>query len=118
MFLPEVLPTEVKKHVRLTKRELDELPEYSCSMPTGTTVGKRWKRDVNAYRKPITFFLNAFDGSPEPSFRGEDWWMGEYAADPGANLRDDGTPETVRVLWSKVVVSGEGDLPPRTGRPR
>lgn len=49
--------------IHLSKAELDALPEYSMSVPTGTTIGKRWKRDNNVYRQ---------HGS-EP-----DWWMGEY----------------------------------------
>jgi hypothetical protein len=30
----------------LTQKEFDALPEYSRSNPTGTTVGKKWKRKV------------------------------------------------------------------------
>jgi len=30
----------------LTRAELDALPEYSRSLPTGTTIGKRWKRNL------------------------------------------------------------------------
>jgi len=30
--------------VVMTVRELRELPEYSTSLPTGTTPGKRWRR--------------------------------------------------------------------------
>ncbi|WP_215745945.1 hypothetical protein [Gluconobacter sp. P1C6_b] len=25
----------------------ESLPEYSCSLPTGTTPGKRWRRQIN-----------------------------------------------------------------------
>lgn len=28
----------------MDETEFDKLGEYSCSMPTGTTVGRRWKR--------------------------------------------------------------------------
>jgi len=38
--------------LRLTQAELGELLEYSCSLPTGQTPGKRWKRNDNAYRTP------------------------------------------------------------------
>ena len=27
----------------LSQTEFDKLPEYSMSVPTGTTIGKRWK---------------------------------------------------------------------------
>ncbi len=40
----------------LTELDLDDLPEYSSSLPTGTTAGKRWKRRT----------------------RGGDWLVGEY----------------------------------------
>lgn len=33
--------------LQLTQREFDDLPEYSCTFPTGQTIGKRWKRDRN-----------------------------------------------------------------------
>lgn len=43
--------------VKLTQSEFAALPEYSHSVPTGTTIGKRWKAKL----------------------RGENnWWMGEY----------------------------------------
>lgn len=52
----------VERDVFLTKKQFDELDEYSCSIPTGTTIGKRWKRS-NSYSDP----------------KGElKWWMGEY----------------------------------------
>ncbi len=103
MFIPEDLDRP-RRYVRLTRHEFDRLGEYSCSLPTGTTAGKRWKRDANAYRRPETFHLHAFDGTPEPSFRGPDWWMGEYVEDPAAALNRDGSPKTVLIVWSKIVV--------------
>lgn len=36
----------------LTPSELDSLPDYSCSVPTGTTVGKRWRRRLRYQHKP------------------------------------------------------------------
>ena len=41
-----------KPTLRLTQSEFNELLEYSCSLPTGQTVGKQWKRNDNAYRTP------------------------------------------------------------------
>ena len=37
----------------------NELADYSCTLPTGTFVGKRWKR-----------------------LQDDQWWMGEYVDDP------------------------------------
>ena len=32
---------------------LKELPEYSCSMPTGTTIGKRWRRNIHWHQPDV-----------------------------------------------------------------
>lgn len=105
MLLPDTLPTDKKPKVTvLTRKEFDELLDYSCSLPTGTTIGKRWKRNNNAYRRPLCSHLHVFDGTREPDFQGPDWWMGEYALDPEAKMGRDGKPETVLILWSKIVV--------------
>ena len=53
--MPKNLPV-----IRLSDAELMNLLEYSTSLPTGTTVGKRWKRAKNI-RAP-----------------GEGWLIGEY----------------------------------------
>ena len=52
-------PTEVEL---MSQAEFDELLEYSTSLPTGTTIGKRWKRKMK-------------DG----------WFLGEYVpgGEPG-----------------------------------
>jgi hypothetical protein len=42
--------------VLLTRAEFARLGEYSCSIPTGVTIGKRWKRNLNArgrHRPPL-----------------------------------------------------------------
>ena len=31
--------------------ELESMDEYSCSLPTGTTVGKIWKRNLTAFQR-------------------------------------------------------------------
>lgn len=33
----------------MTLRELQSLPEYSCSVPTGQTIGKRWRIHSGVY---------------------------------------------------------------------
>jgi hypothetical protein len=32
--------------LKLSLAELSQLPEYSCTLPTGTILGKRWRRNV------------------------------------------------------------------------
>jgi hypothetical protein len=75
------------KTAYLTPAEFDALPEYSCSLPTGTIVGKRWKRDNN---------WGGLRGH-DPS-RGEDWYMGEY-------FMDETIPEgEIGIRWSKIAI--------------
>lgn len=69
--------------IQMTAAELRELPEYSCSLPTGTTIGKQWKCDYAAFgRKP--------PGSPK------EWWMAEYVDDPA--------PDMVGIVWRRIIV--------------
>lgn len=44
--------------VKMTGAEFDALPEYSASLPTGTTIGRQWK-------------VNRVGLAPH-------WWMGMY----------------------------------------
>lgn len=69
-----------ERTVLLSEDELKELLEYSCSLPTGTTIGKRWKCDDSKYKRP--------DSEPN-------WWVGEYVEHPD--------PEMVGIEWSRVV---------------
>ena len=61
--------------------EFNQLLEYSTSIPTGTTVGKRWKRDNNWHRK----------NGPDA-----DWWLMEYVEDPD--------PKFVGIQASRIIV--------------
>ena len=65
--------------------ELAELREYSASIPTGTTIGKRWRRDLNAYVRPVVACLHFFDGAPVREVLPPLWVIGEYVAcdEPG-----------------------------------
>ena len=59
-----VLQIELKRFKEealvLTRSELEELLEYSCSLPTGTTIGKKWRRDNN---EPLRYHRNNVGGS-------------------------------------------------------
>jgi hypothetical protein len=72
--------------VGLTKKELDDLPEYSLSIPTGVFLGKKWKRNVNVGTKD-----------------GPLWVMGEYTEHPN--------PELCGIVFKTVVIVGDA-LPP------
>ena len=66
----------------ITREALRELGEYSCSIPTGTTIGKRWRRNLNAYRKDRV-------GVPP------EWVIGKYV--------DIGSATDVGIEWSWAV---------------
>lgn len=70
----------------ISREELRKLPEYSCSLPTGTTIGKRWRRDVlsnKRYHRVIPA-----DTPPE-------WMIGEYY--------DIGSETDVGIRWAWAV---------------
>lgn len=65
----------VTRNVYMLERELKALPEYSASIPTGTTLGKRWRRRVR-----------------------NGWWLGCYYEGPDV-------PEgSVGIAWLQVQV--------------
>lgn len=62
------------EELRMFEEDFDALLEYSCSLPTGTTIGTRWKRDQNAYRPIRKLFFGWF----KRKYRAN-WFVGEYA---------------------------------------
>lgn len=62
----------------MTFREFDGLLEYSCTMPTGTAVGKIWKRGV-PYMEPR-----------------ERWLLGEYVKHSD--------PKLVGIKWREIFI--------------
>lgn len=70
--------------LRLTRAEFLALPEYSCSIPTGTTTGKRWRR-----------LDGLFDPNCPPNRRR--WMIGEYG-----NVSADG--KTIAIKWYRPIV--------------
>lgn len=62
----------------VTPEAFSSMPDYSCSVPTGTTIGKRWKRRRNYYDES------------------QGWVMGEYVE------HDD--PGRVGIVWRDLLV--------------
>jgi len=84
------LPGRMVGDVRLVSPpELDALKgvwgEYSCTMPTGLYVGKRWLRNANAFQRTA---------KPEP-----EWWIAEVWPDEN--------PEYVNIKWCKLGIDPE-----------
>jgi hypothetical protein len=76
----------------MTVAEFNELPEYSMSLPTGTTIGKRWRRHCWGVEQK-----NA------PLHR-QVWMLGEYAAskEPATRLAPDGF---VDIIWRRILLA-------------
>lgn len=99
--------------VCMTQADLDALDEYSCSIPTGTRIGKRWKKNLNGYMGPSLDMLDPFASIPHgrielrhrhEEFFEPEWVMGEYA--------ESGKAGTVLVRWSRVVITPSGKEEP------
>lgn len=90
------------KTALMTQKELEGLPEYSSSIPTGTTIGKRWKRKLY---KESGIPVNAFGYDKDGFFRllPDGWLMGEYAEDttPPDRLHPNGW---IKIIWRKVLL--------------
>lgn len=73
----------------LSDVELVRLAEYSCSVPTGTTIGKRWVRY-----------------EPYEHWRGQARarWMGEYVEHADPMVVD---PMVVGIRWSPLLTETE-----------
>lgn len=80
------------KEIAIPRAELYELPEYSCSYPTGTTIGKRWRRDLHAFREGA------------PPIEEHEWKIAEYMECVCCG------PKTVAIAWAWAI-------DPETGEP-
>ena len=67
-------------HALMEQGDFDGLPEYSCSLPTGVVIGKRWKRG-EPYQQPRTH-----------------WYMGEFIPDPAGN------PEMAAIKFREIII--------------
>lgn len=94
----------MKDEVYLFAWELRSMDDYSCSLPSATTIGKKWKNNRNAYRHrypdapEVSQYVTQLVGPLEPC-----WYTGEYIDDPD--------PKLVGIKWSCVVLV-EGPEPP------
>lgn len=65
---------------RISRSLFDKLPEYSCTIPTGTTIGKVWRRKKDYYDES------------------KGWLIGEYVTDP------QGDPKMVGIQWREPLI--------------
>lgn len=56
--------------VTMTQVEVDLLLEYSTSLPTGKTIGKRWKRHLGMGPKAGRWVLCEYVPDPDPAYVG------------------------------------------------
>ena len=59
------------------------MPEYSTSLPTGTTIGKIWKCDKNAFtKKPPYWVVGMYIPDADPKYRSIVWFNIELRQGP------------------------------------
>jgi hypothetical protein len=67
--------SDLKKE-RMSRKAFESLPEYSLSNPTGTIVGKVWRRDTNWHRTrgpEADWIVCEYVSHPNPDFVGIDY---------------------------------------------
>jgi hypothetical protein len=69
------------KGILIDSREFNALPEYSCSLPTGQAIGKKWRRRV------------PYQTRSEPP---NDWYLGEYV--------ESLIPGQIGIEWTKLIL--------------
>lgn len=80
--------------VTMTRQQLEALPEYSCSNPTGLRVGKRWKRNQTAFGPRHIGFTVLGIELQIPVL--PVWWVAEVHQGP--------EPMWIVVRWSRVAL--------------
>jgi hypothetical protein len=81
------------KGLMLSKREFEALLDYSCSLPTGTTIGKRWKRSDVYSREKMAI---ARQERRALELWELNWWMGEYIPDKD--------PTMIGIEWTPILL--------------
>ena len=76
---------KARNTIRLYRWELESMGEYSTTLPSGTTIWKQWKRNINSYRH-------------DPY-----WVVGQYHPSRGDGM--------VMIRWFEVVLK-QGPKPP------
>lgn len=74
--------------LRLTSREFEALLDYSASLPTGTTPGKRWRRLDGCHDERCPIHARA-------------WMIGEYELLPKDHPKRD---TEIKVNWYRPVI--------------
>lgn len=86
--------------VILTQEEFDNLPEYSCSYPTGTTIGKKWKARWPYSNVPEEWYLREYTGYTED---------GEHVSISNRRIQITGHPDPA--LWTEPTPQSTNELP-------
>lgn len=73
--------------------EIEKLYEYSCTMPTGVTVGKRWRRHDGSFDRD---FMTK-GGKPR-------WLIGRYEEAPDGPIRAPDPEGKVAWVWKTVAM--------------
>lgn len=81
----------------MTRETFQKLPEYSCSLPTGTAIGKRWRR-LKRWLEP----LEPVPGQGQVVVTRESWVLGEYVECEEAGY--------VGIKWRKILLVSQEEV--------
>lgn len=57
----------------MDQEAFNALPDYSCSLPTGTTIGKRWKRRRDYHDETKGWVMGEYVTHRDPNLTGIVW---------------------------------------------
>jgi hypothetical protein len=89
--------------MRISRRQLEALPEYSTSLPTGTYIGKLWRRNVAVVRAPAIWRIGGYFPHEQPDdFVYVRWFK------PFLTIADNPDVERSRELYERNVQTSFG----------
>lgn len=84
----------------MSVKEFNALGEYSCSIPSGTTPGVVWKRNIHAYSAHGCVICRN-DRRMCPQHAEDVWYLGEYyELTPQEGRR----PDLIGIRWFTIAV--------------
>lgn len=88
-------PVKNNSPIEMGQSYFDSLDDYSCTLPSGTYVGKRWKRRTPYRAMPHSYFEN-YKGRLVDLDQVPTWTMGEFY--------DIGSADSIGINWRPIVV--------------
>lgn len=112
-FTDEVDQDTGHKIVEISESDVGQMGEYSCSLPSGIIVGKRWLRHLDAFSMRNTI-VNVLDRARKGGWlpRHKRLLMGEYGEEFEREDKYGRKEEHIKIHWHRIrVVDGRDKHP-------